>query len=191
MSDLARGENVDRVPRPPAFMSHSVFRPLHSAACAIALLLPLLLGSCSSSSTKFKGLPANLPVIDLHDTSSTPSHSMPHSEYPFDSGGSYNTTWAAEGETRAGRGAASGRDNVGWKSSHHDSGSRSSTKAKSTKSKTSSSKKSSGSRKHTVKSGDTLSGIARKYGTSVSKIKAANGLKSDMIRNGRTLTIPR
>jgi LysM repeat protein len=36
-----------------------------------------------------------------------------------------------------------------------------------------------------------LSGIARRYGTTVSKIKAANGLKSDMIRDGKTLRIPR
>jgi LysM repeat protein len=42
-----------------------------------------------------------------------------------------------------------------------------------------------------VKKGDTLSGIASRYGSSVSRIKAANGLKSDMIRDGRSLIIPR
>ena len=44
---------------------------------------------------------------------------------------------------------------------------------------------------YTVKSGDSLSKIASKYpGVSVNDIKAANGLKSDAIRAGQTLTIP-
>ena len=183
-------------------MSPFVFRPLRLAARAFALIVPLLLGSCSSSSSRVKGVPANLPVIDLHGSSSTPAHSMSRSEYPFDSGGSYVTAWAAEGETRAGRGAATSSDYAGWKSSHHDGVSQtklskprkvtSGSSSKSTSRSTAgSSKKSGGSRKHTVGKGDTLSAIARKYGTSVSKLKAANGLKSDMIRDGRSLTIPR
>ncbi len=180
--------------------SHPAFRTICLASRALALALPLLLGSCSSSSSKVKGVPANLPNIDLHGSSSTPSHSMPRSEYPFDSSGSYMTAWAAEGEQKAGRGAATSSDVSEWKSSHHDSNARtkmskatkvSSGSSSKSKSKSGSSKKSGGSRRHTVKSGDTLSGIARKYGTSVSKLKAANGLKSDMIRDGRSLTIPR
>lgn len=43
---------------------------------------------------------------------------------------------------------------------------------------------------HYIRSGEVLSVIARKYGVSVSQIKAANGLKSDVIRAGGTLTIP-
>lgn len=46
---------------------------------------------------------------------------------------------------------------------------------------------------HTVKSGETLSGIAKKYGTTVAKIKAANAaLISDpnMIKVGWSLVIP-
>lgn len=45
-------------------------------------------------------------------------------------------------------------------------------------------------KKYKVKSGDTLSEIAKKYHTSVSKIKKANGLRSDMIRVGQMLKIP-
>lgn len=41
-----------------------------------------------------------------------------------------------------------------------------------------------------VRSGDTLSGIARKYKTTVSAIKSANNLKSDMIYVNQTLQIP-
>lgn len=44
--------------------------------------------------------------------------------------------------------------------------------------------------KYTVKSGDTLSGIAQKYKVSVQAIMTANGLKDDNIRIGDTLLIP-
>ena len=65
-----------------------------------------------------------------------------------------------------------------------------SAKKKSTPSKSKATgKKSSGSR-YTVVKGDTLSAIARKKGSSVAKIKAANGLSSDLIRLGQTLKIP-
>ena len=42
----------------------------------------------------------------------------------------------------------------------------------------------------TAQSGDTLSAIAGKYRTTISKIKKANGLKSDMIKIGQVLKIP-
>jgi LysM repeat protein len=48
----------------------------------------------------------------------------------------------------------------------------------------------SAARKYTVKSGDTLSGIARKYHTTVAKLKSHNGLRSDVIRVGQVLRIP-
>ena len=44
---------------------------------------------------------------------------------------------------------------------------------------------------HTVRSGETLSSIARKYGSTPDKIKKANGLRSDVIRVGQKLKIPR
>ena len=40
-----------------------------------------------------------------------------------------------------------------------------------------------------VKKGDTLSKIANKYGTTVSKLKKLNNLKSDVIREGQVLTV--
>lgn len=45
--------------------------------------------------------------------------------------------------------------------------------------------------RHTVKKGDTLYGLSRKYGTTVSRIQKANGLSGTTIRLGQTLTIPR
>ena len=43
---------------------------------------------------------------------------------------------------------------------------------------------------HKIKSGETLSGIANRYKTTVTKIKKANGLKNNNIRAGATLKIP-
>jgi nucleoid-associated protein YgaU len=159
--------------------------------------LPLALDSCSSSSGgSIRGVPAQLPHIPIHASAATPSHSMSRGDYPFDSGGNYITAWAAEGAGRSGLNP--GTDFSSWRSSHHDEGSRSrsrssASRSKSSKSKTvaKSSKSRSSSARHTVKKGDTLSSIARRYGSSVSKIKAANGLKSDMIRDGRTLVVPK
>lgn len=45
--------------------------------------------------------------------------------------------------------------------------------------------------RHTVRKGDTLSGLASKYGTSVSAIQKANGISGTMIRDGKSLVIPR
>lgn len=44
---------------------------------------------------------------------------------------------------------------------------------------------------HTVSKGETLYGLAKRYGTSVSAIKSASGLSSDTLRDGRTIKIPR
>jgi LysM repeat protein len=44
--------------------------------------------------------------------------------------------------------------------------------------------------RYTVKSGDSLFGIAGKYGTTIATVKNANGLKSDEIRAGQVLEIP-
>ena len=41
-----------------------------------------------------------------------------------------------------------------------------------------------------IKEGDTLGGIAAKFRVSVKRLKAFNGLTSDMIRAGKTLKIP-
>jgi hypothetical protein len=45
-------------------------------------------------------------------------------------------------------------------------------------------------RTYNVKSGDSLSTIAAKYHTTVSNLKKANGLRSDLIRIGQVLKIP-
>lgn len=47
-----------------------------------------------------------------------------------------------------------------------------------------------GSGIHTVKRGDTLSGLAQRYGTSVTALKRSNNLSSDLIQIGQKLIIP-
>jgi LysM repeat protein len=44
---------------------------------------------------------------------------------------------------------------------------------------------------HTVREGDSLYVIARKYGSSVSAIRQANGLRGSLIRPGQNLVVPR
>jgi LysM repeat protein len=45
--------------------------------------------------------------------------------------------------------------------------------------------------RHSVRSGDNLYNIAKRYGTSVGAIQKANGIKGAMIRPGQSLVIPR
>lgn len=46
-------------------------------------------------------------------------------------------------------------------------------------------------RSHTVRKGDTLFGLAKKYGTTVAAIQKANAMRGTTIRIGQTLKIPR
>jgi LysM repeat protein len=48
----------------------------------------------------------------------------------------------------------------------------------------------SGTTEYTVRSGDTLTVIARRHGTTVSELRALNGLRNDTIRVGQTLLVP-
>ena len=50
-------------------------------------------------------------------------------------------------------------------------------------------KRSSGAKYHTVRRGDTIGGIARKYGTTAAKIRKLNGLRKDTIRVGQSLRV--
>ncbi len=133
---------------------------------------------------------------------------MAREDYPFDSDGRYVTAWAEEGERKAGRGPASDSDFDSWRSSHGGSVRKNASPVKkvstsSAKKKVASSSKNSkgttksktvaksGGGSYTIKKGDTLSAIARKNNTTVAKLKAANGMTSDMIRDGKSLKIPK
>lgn len=184
-------------------VSHTMSFFRVSALCG-ALALPLLLASCGSSQPR--GLPRKLPVVNLYGSPQTPSHSMERKDYPFDPNGNYVTAWASEGER-----AASDDDVARWQASHGGSVSRrqpspvskvsskkktassssSKSKSKTSKSKNVASSSRSGGGSYTIKKGDTLGAIARKNNTTVAKLKAANGMNSDFIREGKALKIPR
>jgi len=153
---------------------------------ATSLLAAALLSSCSGPS--IKGLPRNLPVINLHGTKETPPHSMAKNEYPFDENGAYRSEWvSAGGGTRA-----SESDYSSWRSSHGGAPTPHKDYTPPKKKKSSSSSKSKGKGgSYTIKQGDSLSVIAARNGTTVAKLKAANGLKNDFIRAGKTLKIPK
>jgi hypothetical protein len=165
-----------------------------AVAASLAMGLMLLIASCSSNDVGSDGLPRHLPDIHLDASADTPPHSMASYEYPFDSSGRYVSEWAAEGERRAGRSAGATRaDSSRWGSSHggrKSAGSSSGSSKSKSKSGTTAKAKSKGGRSYTVKKGDTLSHIASRYGTSVSKIKAANGMSSDFLSIGKVLRIP-
>ena len=153
------------------------------------LSVALSLALCSCGGPSIKGLPKNLPVINLHGSKETPPHAMDQKDYPFDENGDYKTEWAAGGGSSK---PASEADFGSWRSSHGGEPTPQKDYTPPKKKKTSSSSKSkSKGGSYTIKSGDSLSVIAAKNGTTVAKLKAANGLKGDMIRAGKTLKIPK
>lgn len=77
------------------------------------------------------------------------------------------------------------------KSKSRPTASTSELKRSSKSSSSSRSKSKSKTTRHTVKKGDSLSSIAKKYGSSVSAIQKANGLSGTLIRDGKTLVVPK
>ncbi|MDE6056494.1 MAG: LysM peptidoglycan-binding domain-containing protein [Muribaculaceae bacterium] len=64
------------------------------------------------------------------------------------------------------------------------------TKATASKKQTAAASKKQKATTHTIKSGENLGRIAKKYGVTVEAIKKANGMKTDAIRAGKELKIP-
>ncbi len=124
------------------------------------------------------GTPSSRSLPSISGSSRRPVDNLSKYEFPFDADGNYVESWAAAGEKRFGRSASASSSRSSASSSSRSSSSRSSSKPKPS------------TRYHTVRRGDTLYGLSRKYGRSVSSIKSANGLRSDLIRDGQRLKIP-
>ncbi len=175
-----------------------------AALAACGLLLP----SCEN--TQKTGYEH---VVDY----TSPNTKLSKEEYPFDEDGNYREDWAARG---AGVSGVKDRPtDTALYTQPADSGpaahpaytpepepvrTTASTGSGSTVRKTSTSTASRSSSKPKpkpkpaakptyvkVKSGDTLYGLSKRYGVSVASIKSANGLKSDLIVDGKTLKIPK
>lgn len=150
-----------------------------SGLCASVVLLSLAACGGKKDSAPSGNLPGNLPNLSFGGGAATPPHSMSRYEYPFDAAGNYNEDWAAQGERLAGRSTTSSaqpRATV--------------TRSAPTR-RSSSGSPGTASRVHTVQRGDTLYSIARRYNTTVARLRSANGISGDVIRPGQRLTIPR
>ncbi len=142
----------------------------------LSAVVPLFFTSCEST-----------PSVATVGPTTTPNHSLPKHEYPFDSSGRYREEWVKaprgveSGVSGRGSSSASRRAESGAPPSASSAGPTTVASIGSTRSKV---------RFHTVGRSDTLWGISRRYGVSVSDIKAANSLNSDVVRTGQSLRIP-
>ncbi len=128
----------------------------------------------------------------------TPPHGMNKSEYPFDDSGNYRRDWVKSGSTGRTSSSTLSPDPV-----INGYGARTSVSVPAARPPSvpqtvyapprtinPPTKTSPGvTTYHTVKSGDTLYSISRKYGTSVTELKRTNGLSGDLIRLGQSLRI--
>lgn len=106
------------------------------------------------------------------------------------------TTGAEIADATNARETAPAKSNTYNSSSSNKSTTTASTAKKKNTSSASSSKKSQTKKKttpktHSVKSGENLTTIAKKYGTTVSALKKANGLKGDQLHPGDKLKLPK
>ena len=175
--------------------------PIRLTTGLVALAACIALPSCEN--TKKAGTDDG--IVDYTDSSSRKSDAEKAS-FPFDDAGNYREDWVAKGQ-----GATGVRDtptSAAYTQEPDETPVRrttASTGSPGVRKSTGNSSRSTASRpkpkprpkpvsKPTyvkVKSGDTLYGLSRKHGVSIASIKAANGLKSDTIVDGKSLKIPK
>lgn len=165
-----------------------VFRVLAVAASAA-------LASCASRS-------ASIPLGNwepeaalVANSTQTPQHSLPRTEYPFDAQGNYIASWAASGERRFESGSGSGSGIDASRTSPESKAMPAARVAKvapvaQVMPVVSAAPSKPSTRFHKVGASDTLWGLSRKYGTTVAAIQRANGLSDTIIRTGSTIKIP-
>ncbi len=165
----------------------------------LLLLAPLLLTNCKS--TKGGGT-----------TAGTPSHNMSRSEYPFDENGNYHEEWVKGNDTGANvvdltknnppsvfTGTTDPRDldkppttKPRVSSSGGTKSTKSTTKTVASKPKPKPKAPAPKSTTVTIKKGDSLYSLSKRYGVSVAAIQKANGMGSTtLLRDGKSLKIPK
>lgn len=149
-------------------------RPVWLLAAVAALAFP----GCAAKKPKYETVDYEAAKL------ATPPHKMKRHEYPFDDWGRYRKDWVKKGASSQSAEAVNPPRNIPT-----DPGTYASNSPKPTPTAPPPPPKPK-ARYHTVKKGDTLYGIGRKYGVTISKIKSTNGLRSDLIRIGQTLRIP-
>jgi len=182
--------------------------PIRLMSGLSGLLACLALASCASTK-------------DPNTTASNEDEVVDYTKdnYAFDSKGNYREDWVAAREGVSGvkdkpvasespyvqEPYESSAPTVAVRSSSSSSTPRTSTSSRSSSSGSSSgsSSRSTASRSKpkpkpkpkpslvTVKSGDTLYNLSKRHGVSIASIKEANGLKSDLIIDGKSLKIPK
>ena len=180
--------------------------PFRLTTGLVALAACFSLNSCESSKKAGSG---DFAEVDYTDSSSRKTDAE-RAARPFDDAGNYREDWVAKGEGTSGvrdtptSAAYSQEADDTPVSPRTVASSGSSSARKSSSSSGSSSRKSTASSKPKpkprpvakptyvkVKPGDTLYGLALKNGTTIAAIKSANGLKSDIIVDGKSLKIPK
>ena len=186
---LSRRERQARIlalPIEAPSMSRIICSPLPPMNTLFRILVAgsaLAFASCSSS--KPKGVSTkSLPKVSgsaSGASSARPVNHLSRSEYPFDAAGNYITSWASSGTSSS----SYSKPRVSKKT--YSTASK--PKAKPTPKYRPPAKKSV-PRYHVVRKGDTLYGLSRRYGKSISALQKANGIRGNGIRLGQRLRIP-
>lgn len=132
----------------------------------------------------------NVDDSDLKESRSSSKRHTPGSSPARSSSSSEKTSAKKASSSRSSR-SSSSDESSSRKSSSKSSSRKSYSRKTSVSSKTSSKskKKKERSESHTVKSGDTLSEIAEKYNTTVSKLKKLNNIKGNTIQSGKKIKV--
>lgn len=180
-------DRTNLIPKPTDFTMHTALRLLTLVAAASALT------SCQNGQNPFskKTSGGNDPYVSNYGNDGG------YNPYPGQSGYSQGAASSAP-LTYATPPAPAEADPYAFSAPSTTTPKRTTSSSSTPKKSTASSKPKSSSKSPAKKSGgsyqvtkgDTLYGIARKRGTTVAKIKAANKLSSDTIRPGQSLRIP-